>query len=125
MHFELKKPDLSKINEDQIPKVLLGKDREEVFNFVKKVNEIEYLYWDKAKFKEPAPQGISKEELWKIVKFLRELQSRKTLIKSEGGKYFSWIKLLYYEEFLHEIDMNTGGELFAEKAEVDKRNKQN
>lgn len=124
MIFELKKPDLSKIIEVQIPKALLDINKEGVLNFVKKVSEAEYLYWDNIRFKKPSPEGISKEELWRVVKFLRGLQSKKTLIKSENGKYFSWIKLPYYEEFLHEIDMNTGGELFTEKAEVDRNNKQ-
>ncbi len=123
MLFKLKKPVLPKFNKEQISKALT-EEKEEVFSFVKKINETEYLYWDKARYKEPAPEGISKEVLWKIVKIFRESQSRKTLIKSENGKYFSWIKLSYYEEFLHEIDMNTGGELFAAKAEIDKRNKQ-
>jgi len=124
MYFKLKKPNLSKTIKEEISETLLNKKKEEIFDFTRKVNEVEYLYWDKIRFKEPAPQGISKEGLWQIIKFFRKLQSIKTPIKDENGKYFSWIKLSYLEEFFHDLDMNTGGELFVGKAEIDKRNKQ-
>ncbi|MCK5085821.1 Fic family protein, partial [Candidatus Parcubacteria bacterium] len=124
MYFKLKKPNLSKIAKEEISETLFDEKKEEIFNFIKRVNEEEYLYWDKIKFKEPAPQGISKEGLWQIIKISRKMQSKKTPIKDENGKYFSWIKLSYLEEFFHNLDMNTGGELFTGKAEVDKRNKQ-
>ena len=124
MYFKLKKPNLSKIAKEEISETLFDEKKEEIFNFIKRVNEDEYLYWDKIKFKEPAPQGISKEGLWQVIKISRKMQSKKTPIRDENGKYFSWIKLSYLEEFFHNLDMNTGGELFTGKAEVDKRNKQ-
>ncbi|MFZ2969996.1 MAG: Fic family protein [Minisyncoccia bacterium] len=124
MYFKLKKPDLSKIEKEQIPKALLNEKAEDVFDFIKRANEPGYFYWDKIKYKEPAPIGASKEELWAMIKFFRKMQSIKTPLKDENGKYFSWIKLPYLEEFFHDLDMNTGGELFVGKAEIDKRNKQ-
>jgi Fic family protein len=124
MLFKLQKPDLTKVKKDQISEALEGKNKAEVFDFIGQLSESEYLYWDKMRYKEPSPEGTPKEVLWKIVKIIREMQGKKTLIKSKDGKFFTWSKLSYFEKFFHDLDMNTGGEIFADKIKVEKANKQ-
>lgn len=125
MFFELKKPDLSKIDKENLFKILNNDEtNESVFDFVKKTFEPEYLFWDAVRYKEPSPKGITKEELWNVIKIIRESQKIKTLIRDKDKKLFKWIKLPYLEEFFHDLDMNTGGELFVRKADVDRQNKQ-
>jgi len=123
MLFKLEKPDLTKIDRKQIFRLFLGSKKREIFDFIKRTGS-EHLYWDKIRYKEPAPQGISKEELWAIIKIFRESQTIKTAIINMSGNAFTWSKLDYFEEFFHELDMNTGGELFVEKNKIDKANKQ-
>jgi len=125
MYFELKKPDLSKIEEKNLIKNLFSNKNEKiVIDYLKKTFEPEYLFWDNAQYKEPVPDGVTKAELWKFVKIIRKTQSIKSPIKSKDEQNFSWIKLPYLEEFFHELDMNTGGELFVNKSDIDKQNKQ-
>jgi Fic family protein len=125
MYFRLKKPDLGENKQEKILASIFGsKNWIEIFEFAKKTSEPRYLYWDKVRYKEPSPEMISKEDLWFVIKFLRESQRLKTVIEDKDGNIFSWLKLDYFEEFFHEVDMNTGGELFVERGGVDKANKQ-
>lgn len=124
MIFKLKKPDLSKINDDAVSKALTGINKSEIFDFFKRTTEHEYYYWDELRFKEPSPKDISKEALWVITKMFRESQMVNSIIKDKNGANFTWMKLDYFEGFFHELDMNTGGEIFVEKSGVSKANKQ-
>lgn len=122
--FKLEKPNLSKINKEELSSVFTNENKAGILNFIKRSVESEYLYWDKIRYKEPSPRGISKEVLWAIIKVFRGSQSLKTIIRDKGGKFFSWSKLNYFEEFFHKLDMNTGGEIFVEKSGINKANKQ-
>lgn len=124
MNFKLKKLDQENKNPNQIIKLFDAKNKEEIFDFIKKFLNSEYIYWDDFRFKEPLPEGISREELWFAIKLFRESQGLKSVIIDTKGKNFTWTKLDYFEEFFHELDMSTGGELFVEKVGVDKANKQ-
>lgn len=124
MKFTLQKPDLSKISESEVSAVFLDDKKAEVFDFIKKVTDSEYLYWDKIRYKEPFPSEVSKEILWALIRFIREQESLNSPFRDERGNIFTWSKLDYFEEFFHELDMNTGGELFVEKRGVGKANKQ-
>jgi Fic family protein len=124
MYFKLKKPDVSSTKPEQISKIFNAENKLEIFNFVKKFLNSEYVFWDKMKHKHPAPDGISKEELWTIIKIFRESQSIKSIILDKDERHFTWVKLDYFEEFFHELDMSTGGELFVEKTGFKKANKQ-
>jgi len=124
MLFKLIKPTKAKINYGEMPKVLTDGNRAEIFDFIKKSEEPEYLYWDKIQYKEPSPKGVPKDDLWMVIKFFRELQGSKSIVRDKGNNFFRWSKLSYFEEFFHELDMNTGGELFVEKSGIDKANKQ-
>jgi len=123
MLFKLEKPDLGKTDRKQIFKLFVGRNKTEILDFIKRTGS-EHLYWDKIRYKEPAPKGISKEDLWMIVKIFRESQEIKSEIEDKTGKAFKWSKLDYFEELFHELDMNTGGELFVEKGRINKANKQ-
>lgn len=123
MLFKLEKPDLKKIDREQIFKLFIGNNKTEIFDFIKRAGS-KYLYWDKIRYEEPSPKGISKEELWMIIKIFRESQAIKTVIIDKRKHAFTWSKLDYFEEFFHELDMNTGGELFVEKNKINKANKQ-
>lgn len=124
MLFKLEKPNLTKLKEEDFSKAFSEDIKDETLVFAKKCSTPEYLYWDKVKYKEPAPKGISKEMLWMVIVYLRESQSLKSPIKDKNGHFFKWSKLDYFEEFFHNLDMDTGGEIFSGKGEIDKTNKQ-
>jgi len=123
MVFELEKPNTNKIDVKQISK-LLDENAQAIFNFNQNYSEKEYLYWDEIKYKKFSPEDFPKENLWKFVKMLRESKQRSSFIADKKGKFFTWIQLNHFEKLFHEIDMNTGGELFAEKDHLDKKSKQ-
>jgi Fic family protein len=123
MRFKLVKPDTSGLKPVQ-SKIFNPKDWVKIRDFVKKFLGPEYLYWDKMRFKEPSPKGLSKEELWMSIKIFRESRSVESVVSDQNGKSFTWLKLDYFEKFFHELDMSMGGELFVEKSGVKKANKQ-
>ena len=126
MLYKIKKPNLSKINYGKVFENILKQDAKKIQEIIKLTQETfqpMYLYWDKIKYKQ-LPKGISPEEFWVSVKFTRKNLAIKSEIKSENGKYFTWIRLLGTEEFFHKIDLNTGGSFFTIKENVDEKNKQ-
>jgi Fic family protein len=123
MLFRLKRPNISSSEREKALKLLMELGTE-IFDYVRKVSNTEYLYWDTFAYKEPSPKDVSKESLWAMTKMIRRAQSLKTPIRDKDGNFFTWAKLPYFEEFFHELDMNTGGGLFVGSAEVDKANKQ-
>lgn len=124
MPFHLVKPNLTNVNQSSVTKLLEAENKEEILGFIKRFLNLEYIYWDDFRFKEPLPKGVTREEIWSLIKIFRESQTQKSVIVDPKGKYFSWAKLDYFEEFFHELDMSTGGELFVDKTDVDKANKQ-
>jgi len=124
MLFKLEKPDLSKINNKRIFDLM---EKDELPEIIRKTANPEYLYWDKIryKFKSDLPKDVSVEELWALTKFIRKHFSEKTvtLIKSERGKRFSFLKLSRFEQFLHETDLNMGGSLFVNSGDDDNKRK--
>ncbi|MFH1187706.1 MAG: Fic family protein [bacterium] len=122
MLFELEKPALSKIDKNKtIDKY--NKNIDLVLDFNKKIYLSEYLYWDKLKYK-TLPPNFSAEEMWFLIKLFRKIQSEKTVIKSENEKYFTLSKLADLNKFLHEIDLNTGGNLFLGTEKIKDTDKQ-
>lgn len=122
--FKLEKPDLNKIDGKKIMDLFFKTDGQPLRDFIDGINEPQYLYWDRMRYKQPSPQELSREELWFATKFIRQLMSIETVIKCESGKYFTWVKSKKLEKFYHEIDMSTGGGLFILKADYDKLTKQ-
>jgi len=126
MLYKLEKPNLSKADSKKVIENIFKQDAKEIQETYKLIQETfqpAYLYWDKIKHR-PLPENISKEEFWIAIKFFRNTQAIKSEIKSENGKYFTWIKLRELEEFFHKMDMNTGGSLFTIKKNIDEKNKQ-
>lgn len=124
MRFKIEKPKSSEIKLEKISKILSSKKRAQILEFVKKCIELDYVCWDKMRHKEPSPKGVSKIELWMVIKMIRELKSVKSVVLDKKGIFFTWLKLDYFEEFFHELDMSTGGELFVEKSGIKKANRQ-
>ncbi|MFA5232247.1 MAG: Fic family protein [Candidatus Paceibacterota bacterium] len=122
--FKLEKPILSKDWAERALKRFFGSERSDFQKFINSVSGDDYLYWDRVKYFQPSPSGASKEELWSIVKFQRMLNFIPTPIKHEDGHFFNWVKLKKIEPFLHEMDLNTGGEILFEKDLENKKNKQ-
>lgn len=121
-HFNIEKPDLRKIDKGRIIEKL-EKLGEEFTQFLQSVNEPRYLYWNEVKYKQ-IPTNLNSEEAWYLIKQFRTYISRATPIKSEKGDYFKWIRFPYVDEFLHRIDISSGGQVFAPMDVLSVSNKQ-
>lgn len=122
MHYKLEKPDLSKFDIAKAMRLLLIDRKKELFPLIEETTEPVYQYWDKVKYKS-MPQGISVEEFWFLVKTMRETQFVKSPIKTEAGESFKWLKLPRLEKFLHEVDLNMGGNLFSFSKDIGDKTK--
>ncbi|MBN2690152.1 MAG: Fic family protein [Gammaproteobacteria bacterium] len=114
MFFSLEKPDCAKIDQAQML-LKLAEYKGTLVSFLKKISNMEYLYWDKMRHKEPAPNKFTKEELWLIVKMQRELNQLQSVIKDSTGQAFNWSKLDYFADFLHEADHAIGEDSLFER----------
>lgn len=121
--YKLPKPDLSRLNREKIIKII-GKavtQNSGLFDYIQKTISPEYLFWSKVKHK-PIPKGLTREEFWACVKFIRKAQSQRSPIISEKKDRFTWLKLPELDEFLHDVDLNMGGNLFH-GADMDEKSK--
>ena len=66
------------------------------------LNYPEYLHWEKIQYKEF--QGRSSIDVWKLLKKYRVMESRKTIIRDENGKCFTWFKTQGIEKCLIAFD---------------------
>ena len=110
--LKVEKADFSKIDKSEVLNKATKDESFDITNYIKEVNEPRYLYWDEVKYK-PTPKNLNSIEYWFLVKQLRKLLSTPTPIKAENGNFFKWVRLTYTDEYLHEIDMHTGGQIFA------------
>jgi Fic family protein len=120
--YILEKPDLQ--NKEQIAAV--AKIYEKGFNpfdIVAKANQPKYLYWDRLKYKVPS-KDISAIDYWLTVKWIRKAQAIRSPIVDVTGAFFSWNKLAKLEKFTHQLDLNTGGNLFAFQKDMGEKHKQ-
>ncbi|MBI3984904.1 MAG: Fic family protein [Candidatus Levybacteria bacterium] len=122
VQYKIEKPNLDKIDKPSVLKRFTENDRK-YMPFIMGISEPEYLYWDKGKYK-PVPDDFSREEFWYLVKQIRKLSSNPTHIKAENGEYFTWLRLTYTDEFLHKIDVHTGGQIFAPYEALKEENRQ-
>jgi Fic family protein len=104
--YKLRKPahlDINKI----IRKI---SDLEDIASYTAAINRPDYLFWDRAQYKDHPP-SITPEELWSLVKLFRinSPVRTKTPIRDEQGVYFTWQQLLGMDFFLHEVDLQLGG----------------
>jgi len=109
--YKLEKPDLNTIDKASVLRKFTENQRKYI-PFILNASEPEYLYWDKLKHK-TIPDDLKREEFWYLIRQIRQLSSRPTSIKAENGDFFTWLRLTYTDEFLHKIDVHTGGQIFA------------
>jgi Fic family protein len=105
--YKLIKPDLSAINEAEVNKKINEKN-DDFIQAMYKVSEPVYLHWDKIRYSTKIPKNLTPEEFWFFVKQVRKYSSRKTIIKAESGENYSWLRLVYTDEYLHKLDMQLG-----------------
>jgi len=118
--YRLEKPNLSGIDiQKVISEIVLGND---MASLMQLTSQPYYIYWDKFKYKKISEQ-YKPEELWLAIKTTRRIQSKKSVIKAERGEHFSMFNLPILDEFFHEVDLNTGGNLFAAVKDIDEKSK--
>ncbi len=121
MFYKLEKP--KKFNEKDFWEIFKKVGLEKATQLFQKTSRPEYLHWENVKYKDYAKTNIKPEESWALIKFLRSQYQEPTVIKSESGKYFNWIKLQSMDQFFHEMDLNTGGLLFLSDNDIDENSK--
>lgn len=114
--FKLEKPDVSNINLAKLLE-LYAKHANVYGEAVFAVSEPVYYYWDTIKHKAP-PSGLTSVEYWALIKHIRKIASRKTIIKTESGSYFTWLRLFSTDEHVHKIDVTLGGEIFTHYSHI-------
>ena len=107
MKYILEKPDLSSISQKR--KEFIHENIIDIFfeNKLYKFSGKKYLYWDKIKFQEIPDVLESHEELWYVIKNMRNFWMP-TIIKDELWKMFTLWKPDYIEELLHTLDLKLG-----------------
>lgn len=105
--YKLERPDLSSFDEGIFSKKL-KEQKIDPMEAVYAVSEPVYCYWDKVRYSAKIPSGLSPTEFWFYVKQVRKYSSRKTVIRAETGEFYSWLRLLSTDEFLHKLDMQLG-----------------
>src|SRR3989344_2294166 len=127
MLYKIEKPPLEKLNQEKLFELFVAyQDKKDgLASQYQATIEPEYLYWDKIRFKSGIPPNVKMEEFWHLVKFIRRAQSVETVLTAESGQKFSWLRLPGLERFLHEVDLNMGGNLFALSDGVDDTNRYN
>ncbi|HLD22255.1 MAG TPA: Fic family protein, partial [Patescibacteria group bacterium] len=108
---KIENPDISGIDNKKIAELL----QNEKARLLVQKSLSPYVHWEKIKHW-PVSEGISNLELWAIIKILRNkvFDRKNSIIKNESGIFFSWTSYLpKLEQFLHEIDLRLGGNLFV------------
>lgn len=109
--YKLEKPNLLSFDEGAFSKKLKALNTDPM-EAVYDVSEPVYQHWDKIQYSTKIPPGLSPTEFWFYVRQIRKHSSRRTAIRAETGEYYSWLRLLSTDEFLHKLDMQLGtGEL--------------
>lgn len=120
--FNLKKPNLNKVNRGKVIGVL-EKNPAKYRKLLEKANEPNYTYWDKFKYK-VQDDVLSSEELWYLIRQFRNISSTEIPVKAENGDFFKWLRLPSTEEHLHTVDMLAGGQLFPYPNIISQSNQQ-
>ncbi len=124
MIYKIEKPKIPLTYDNEFVELFsLYQQKADIAKLYQETLEPHYLYWDKIKYKSNLPSTSKKESFWNLVKFIRKTQSIETIISDESGKTFTWIRLPRLEEFLHRVDLNTGGNLFAFAGDIDDQTK--
>ena len=96
-------PDLSKISMER--RNFLSKEAHRIYaeNSLDQYSNEKYLSWDKVRYLELPSDCISHEELWFVIRSFR--YGRPTPIKNLDGNYFTFKKVDFLEELLHNLDL--------------------
>lgn len=120
--YKLDKPDLSKINKEKILSEL-DNSPNKYRQILTRANEPRYIYWDEFKYKFRSDK-LNIVELWYLVRQFRDISSIATPVQNEQNEPFKWLRLHSTDQYLHEIDMLTGGQLFPRSDIVSEKNQQ-
>lgn len=89
-------------------------------NELNKYSDIDYLYWDKIKYKNIPEWFKDIKEVWWFTKFIRNLNYI-TPITTEKWEHFKFWELPFSKELLHEIDKNASWTFFTSFSDSDKK----
>ena len=118
--YVLEKPDISSFDQKEILDFVFQDYFEQIFFTT---SYPVYLYWDTIKYKK-LPSNSPVEKIWAAIKFFRWIKSSPTIIQAENNQPFRWYpQLPGIEEFLHQIDLNTGGHLSLHSSDIDEKSK--
>lgn len=106
--YRVKKVDFTKINKRKAWSVW-DKNPGKFSQFLDKANN-PYIHWEKLKFKTPF-DGLEPEESWFLIRNIRNLVSRDSYLKADSKNNFKWMRPPNLDQWLHEIDMYTGGKI--------------
>lgn len=107
--YKLEKPEL---NFEKLPWDVYNGNVSEgsLVDLVAKAHIPKYLYWDKIKYFD-FPKGIIPIEVWAMIKRIRQsaFNSKKSIIKSEDGRFFRWNMLERYHYKCDEFERALAG----------------
>lgn len=125
--YILEKPDISIFDQKEILDLILQEKNQKYFQqiFFNTSYPI-YLCWDAIKYKNFSSE-FPLEKIWAAIKIFRRLNYSPTIIKAENNNFFNlfqWYpRLSGIEEFLHQMDLNTGGHLSLRSYDLDEKSK--
>ena len=111
--FKLNKPNLDTNISDKKRASLLEKLLEDNGKLVEIANSPKYLYYDQIKSL-AKESGLSPEEYWLLVLINRAMGAKTTVIKSIDGDFFNWKQIDNFNEKLHAIDLQMGGQIVTD-----------
>jgi len=115
----IEKPDISQIVSTEKFGQLLASPTDDVRDIVRR-SFSPYVHWTEIKYW-TMPKEVSNLEMWALIKVLRTniLDRKESAVTDKKGKNFSWLTPQGVEEFLHQVDMKLGGNLFVFGGHVD------
>ena len=109
--YKIEKPNMSVISEGR--KKYLNENLYDIYfsEWLYEYSNEKYYYWDKIKYQKLWKNLQTPEELWYVIKRMRQTWIP-TIIKSKEWKRFTLSKPLFLDELLHKIDLELWGNFF-------------
>ncbi|MDO4773876.1 MAG: Fic family protein [Candidatus Saccharibacteria bacterium] len=86
-----------------------------VNTYLTEVSQRQYLYWDKAQYRQPI-DGLSAADSFRLAKNMRRVSARPLPVRAVDGTYFSWMRQDKIDRLLRKIDMYAGGQLLTDSS---------